>query len=52
MNNKRNWALAGFVYVALVMVAYGAITGEDPFERGDFHDHHPQSETEHGEHSS
>ncbi|MDV2686437.1 hypothetical protein RYX56_18880 [Alkalihalophilus lindianensis] len=51
MSSKRNWALVGVVYVALVMVGYGFITGEDPFERGDLHDDHPQTETEHGEHS-
>lgn len=40
----KYWALAGVLYVAVVIGGYTAITGENPLESNDMHEDHGNGE--------
>lgn len=48
----KYWIVAGVLYVALVIVSYSVITGEDPLKAGerDHDQHHEESKDRHDQH--
>lgn len=40
----KHWALAGVVYVAIVIGGYTVITGDNPLESNDMHEDHGSGE--------